>query len=252
MKAESSQDYIHLPEKDAIPIHIIGRSNRDAGTKETIMKKRPQMHRIQSLTLCLVVVCLLVPVSANGQSVAFDIERNVNRGGSDLSSSDIPNNDFYTCVAKCRDNVNCKAFTYVNPGVQGPNARCWLKSAVSASTSNSCCISGVKKAGPLLLLHENEVSDEANVDLPGNDYKSVALDAPNVRGCKELCGADTKCRSYTYVKPGVQSPVSICYLKDTVPAAKISGCCTSGIRKFSAGALGDVNLEPYVNQPGLD
>lgn len=41
----------------------------------------------------------------------------------------------------------CVAWTYVNPGVQGPQARCWLKSAVPAPRPSTCCVSGIK-SGP--------------------------------------------------------------------------------------------------------
>jgi hypothetical protein len=38
----------------------------------------------------------------------------------------------------------CRAFTYVNPGFQGPNARCWLKNSAPQANPSNCCISGVK------------------------------------------------------------------------------------------------------------
>lgn len=48
------------------------------------------------------------------------------------------------CQTACMRARNCKAWTYVRPGVQGRFAVCRLKNAVPRATSNSCCVSGVK------------------------------------------------------------------------------------------------------------
>jgi PKD repeat protein len=48
------------------------------------------------------------------------------------------------CSDWCILEKNCKAATYVNPGVQGTEARCWLKNTVPASSENSNTISFVK------------------------------------------------------------------------------------------------------------
>ncbi len=187
------------------------------------------------------------------QQIKFDIETESDRAGGDYKSLDIPNNNFYVCVDTCRQDPNCKSFAYVNPGVQGAVAKCWLKSSVPAKTSNSCCISGIKKTVPTgLLIYE--LWSESNVNLPGGDYKSVVLDIPNPDECRYLCGNDNQCKSYTYVKPGIQGPIARCWLKSSVPSAQVNGCCTSGIKGFGVDlfALGDLNLEPGTNRPGQD
>lgn len=48
-----------------------------------------------------------------------------------------------TCQSICRGFGQCRAWTYVLPGIQGPEARCWLKDAVPAGVSDDCCVSGV-------------------------------------------------------------------------------------------------------------
>jgi hypothetical protein len=48
------------------------------------------------------------------------------------------------CRDTCAREPQCRAFTYVNPGVQGPSARCWLKSVAPAPRRDRCCLSGVK------------------------------------------------------------------------------------------------------------
>jgi hypothetical protein len=51
------------------------------------------------------------------------------------------------CQDACRSDAKCAAWTYVNPGVQGPQPRCWLKSQVPQATQNECCTSGIERAG---------------------------------------------------------------------------------------------------------
>jgi len=50
------------------------------------------------------------------------------------------------CANDCANDPNCKAFTYVKPGVRGTNSvpECWLKNGVPNPVSGECCVSGVK------------------------------------------------------------------------------------------------------------
>lgn len=49
------------------------------------------------------------------------------------------------CWTQCELESQCAAWTYVKPGVQGANARCWLKSSVSTQVPNvDFATSGVK------------------------------------------------------------------------------------------------------------
>src|SRR5262249_45528329 len=71
---------------------------------------------------------------------------NVDRPGSDYRSFDLGTPSPEQCRDTCMVEPQCLAFTYVNPGVQGPSARCWLKGAVPDAQANACCVSGVKSA----------------------------------------------------------------------------------------------------------
>jgi 1-phosphatidylinositol phosphodiesterase len=80
-------------------------------------------------------------------SPASSLEWNVNRPGADYNSFELPAPSPDHCQSSCLNDPACVAFTYVNPGVQGPNAHCWLKNAVPAPVPETCCVSGTKHPG---------------------------------------------------------------------------------------------------------
>jgi PAN domain len=85
------------------------------------------------------------------KSVAADAtpqaqEEGVDRPGENYKSLELPSADPALCRKACDDDVQCRAYSYVKPGVQGPSARCWLKSAVPPAVQDDCCVSGVKAA----------------------------------------------------------------------------------------------------------
>jgi CubicO group peptidase (beta-lactamase class C family) len=128
------------------------------------------------------------------------------------------------CRNQCDSEAQCKAYAYVKPGLQGPKARCWLKSTIPPRSANACCTSGAKLSSATLLTVEGQRNRA------GSDLRSFRLTHPDVDICRAACGADTNCKAYTYVKPGVQGPDARCWLKSAVPAAVASDCCTSGTR----------------------
>ena len=75
---------------------------------------------------------------------SVSLEWNTNRPGLDYKNFELTEARPELCQQACADDPNCKAFTYVKPGVQGPRARCWLKSAVPEAGPGDCCVSGVK------------------------------------------------------------------------------------------------------------
>ena len=84
------------------------------------------------------------PASPPPAGAAGPMEEGVNRNGSDIENMDLPSPDPALCSAACDRNANCLAWTYVKPGIQGPNARCWLKNPVPNPNPDPCCTSGVK------------------------------------------------------------------------------------------------------------
>jgi LCCL domain-containing protein/PAN domain-containing protein len=87
------------------------------------------------------------PQQPSGGSQTLSMEYGIDRPGSDFKNFDLSEVRPELCQAECAMDFNCKAYTDVKPGIQGPNARCWLKSSVPAQVSNSCCVSGAKGGG---------------------------------------------------------------------------------------------------------
>jgi hypothetical protein len=165
-----------------------------------------------------------IAIALIGLSTASDaaMESNTDRPGNDYTSVTLPSgSNAAACEALCKaDGSNCKAWTFVKPGVQAANPRCWLKNTVPAAQANNCCVSGVMTP-PI----------EANIDRPGGDYTSVTLPGgSNAQACLALCNADGACVAWTFVKAGFQAPNPRCWLKNTVPTAVGNNCCSSGVK----------------------
>jgi len=58
----------------------------------------------------------------------------------------------------------------------------------------------------------------------------VAAD-PSGQACKAACEADSRCRAWTYVRPGYHGPNARCYLKERVRTPRRKPCCISGVVK---------------------
>jgi hypothetical protein len=75
---------------------------------------------------------------------ADNLENGINRPGSDYNGYPIAVPNPMICHDDCFNDPNCKAFTYVNPGIQSTYAVCWLKNAVPAPVPDGNCVSGVR------------------------------------------------------------------------------------------------------------
>ena len=117
----------------------------------------------------------------------------------------------------------------MNPGVQGPRPRCWLKDSAPAPVQDGCCVSGVKEGGfPPPVAGGGRF--EMNTDRGGYDYRNFDLPQPRPEICREACMREGQCRAFTYVTPGVQAAGARCWLKMDVPQPAPSDCCISGVK----------------------
>jgi hypothetical protein len=67
---------------------------------------------------------------------------NIDMPGWDYSRIELDQPDVNLCTNACRNDGHCASWTYVNPGVQGPKAACYLKSGLPNYKSDHCCVSG--------------------------------------------------------------------------------------------------------------
>jgi len=73
------------------------------------------------------------------------ILQKINLRGADYSNFSIASAEPGLCQNACRADTNCAAWTYVQPGAQGDEARCWLKNRVPPRLQGNCCVSGVER-----------------------------------------------------------------------------------------------------------
>lgn len=84
--------------------------------------------------------------AGGGAGGGAGMERNTNRMGADYKDFELDQPRAQLCQAACTKERECRAWTYVKPGVQGDKAHCWLKNEVPEPGPDDCCTSGVKNA----------------------------------------------------------------------------------------------------------
>jgi hypothetical protein len=149
------------------------------------------------------------------------------RPGGDYASAAVAGGDPAICAARCEHDRHCRAWSFSYPTSSGGPAMCWLKHEISPAVKASCCVSGVRGAGVI----EPRLGElEYSIDRAGGDYKNFDT-PPDARGkaCAEACQGDTRCRAWTYRRPGYGTATAHCYLKDTVKPPRPKPCCISGV-----------------------
>jgi hypothetical protein len=65
-------------------------------------------------------------------------------------------------------------------------------------------------------------------DMPGGDYANFPASSATV--CMDTCGGESRCRGWTWVKPGLQGAAGHCWLKFQTPLPRLirNDCCASG------------------------
>lgn len=81
--------------------------------------------------------------------------------------------------------------------------------------------------------HTSHAGIQKGINLPGSDYRSFFQQRADPKICQRSCAAESRCKAWTYVKPGIQGSRSKCWLKHSVPRKVASSCCSSGVKKGS-------------------
>lgn len=165
-----------------------------------------------------------ITVRANAAMLLAPAHANVDRTGADITHLALPSADPAQCQQQCADNGSCVSWTMVRPGIQGPQAVCWLKSAAPVERADGCCTSGIKvdvhPAGMTAM--------QGRVDRPGADLANFDLPAAEPLLCQGECGRNAACRAWTYVEPGPAAPR--CWLKSSIPGGVANGLTVSGTK----------------------
>ena len=83
-------------------------------------------------------------VSGSKVADGWPLEQGIDRPGHDIADFDLDQPEPRRCELACRQDANCRAYTYVKPGIQSDSARCWLKDTIPDAVEADCCISAVK------------------------------------------------------------------------------------------------------------
>jgi hypothetical protein len=148
-----------------------------------------------------------------------------------VDGTNLPGNDYanfeapsaFVCRNTCGGESRCQAYTWVKPGIQGPNGRCWLKHTLPTIVKDACC-----NSGPRNFIAKSDLRAEDKIDRPGSDFKNFEID--NWKTCETACAGDNICSSWTYVRPGVQGPRGRCWLKNAVARPRPDLNTVSGVK----------------------
>ena len=150
---------------------------------------------------------------------------NINRPGSDIANMALPAPNPAMCQQQCADNAACHSWTYVNPGVQGPQAHCWIKGGMPLEQADNCCTSGVK-----VEIHPTGMTAmQGAVNRPGADFANFDLPTADPRLCQGECAHNATCRAWTYVEPD-KNHAPHCWVKNPIPGPANDLCCVSGTK----------------------
>jgi hypothetical protein len=169
----------------------------------------------------LVVVVLMSPFAR--AQIGYD------RPGGDYTSFSIRSGDPATCAGRCDRDPRCRAWAFAYPTISGPNAICWLKNRVTRRVEAPCCAAGVRGSG---VVAPRVGRLEYSIDRNGGDYRNFEVAAdPRGSACRAACEGDSKCRAWTYVRPGYLGVNSAprCYLKEQLRRPRRAVCCISGV-----------------------
>lgn len=177
-----------------------------------------------------------------------DVEQGMATGidfpGGDIERIELTVPDPGLCRQACQANGECRGWTFIKPGIQGPRAVCWVKSAPGIARQDENAISGVRfdGAGPVPGGASVENQMRLGVDFPGNDLQSFALPSGDPRLCQNACNANSACGAWTFAAAGTRAPQAVCWLKAVATTASVAPDLISGGRTVAAattvGGLG--------------
>jgi hypothetical protein len=168
-------------------------------------------------------VLLLLAVLATAGTHAQEAH---DRPGGDYANFVVRSGDPAACSARCDREGRCKAWSFAYPTATARGV-CWLKSEVPNRVENPCCVSGVRGGG---VIEPRSNAAEFGIDRTGGDYRHFDTPPqPDGDSCAAACKGDSRCRAWTYSRPGYMGPQAHCFLKSRVTRPRKKPCCISGV-----------------------
>jgi PAN domain len=131
------------------------------------------------------------------------------------------------CAARCERDGRCHAWSFSYPRTKKTRAACELMRQVPPRVVDNCCVSGVRGAG---VVEPRRGGLEYGIDRLGGDYRSFDT-APDPAGapCAAACKNESRCRAWTYFRPGYVGAAARCLLKSRLTRPRRKPCCISGV-----------------------
>jgi hypothetical protein len=176
----------------------------------------------------LIVGIAVLLAAATAGTEPIRAQSGYDRPGGDYSRFPVANGDPAVCASRCEHDKLCRSWSFAYPPASGGPAMCFLKREVRPAVASSCCVSGVRGAGVI----EPRLGGalEYSIDRPGGDYRTFETQPdPKGKPCADACQAETRCRAFTYRRPGYGAVSAHCYLKTIITPPRHRPCCISGV-----------------------
>jgi hypothetical protein len=174
------------------------------------------------------IVSVAVVVSVAAGMDRLRAQSGYDRPGGDYAHAPVTGGDPALCAARCEHDRNCRSWSFSYPPPSGGPAMCSLKREVGRPVPSSCCVSGVRGAGVIEPRLGGEL--EYSIDRVGGDYRTFETKPdPQGKPCADACQAESRCRAWTYRRPGYGTAGARCYLKNVIKPPRKRPCCISGV-----------------------
>lgn len=179
---------------------------------------------IFSVRLCVIATIF---VAAIGFARPASAQMGFDRPGGDYARAPLETRDPADCSMVCERDRSCRAWSFTYPGSPQASATCWLKNTLPARVHDNCCVSGVRGAG---VVEHRDGLIEMFIDRFGGDYRN--FDIAGGKGdddCRAACTGDTRCRAWTYARPGYVGRDAKCFLKGEIKPPRRAPGFVSGV-----------------------
>ncbi len=166
-------------------------------------------------------LAVLLMLRSTGGSA--QLEPNTDRWGMDFRDFVVPENP-RACLAACRAEPRCRAFTFRTAAVAYGRPHCWLKSDIPPARYAQGATSGIVRPGEVAA---QPPAFEPNTDRRGSDFRDFAV-PENPRACYDACRADARCKAFSF-RSAADNDRPHCWLKDAVPLPKFTQGVVSGV-----------------------